>query len=192
MITKEELTQALLELREAQKQTDEQMKQTDEQMKKTDEQMRRTDEQMKRTDEKLKKMGIHLGNISNNQGDVAEEFFYNSIKSNPTLGGIAYDFTEKNVTRNKGDVEDEFDMVLVNGNDVAIIETKYKAHHNDLERLIHNKYENFKKLYPEYREYNHHLGLASFYFNDDLKKEALKQGVMVLQRKGDVVETIVP
>jgi hypothetical protein len=30
---------------------------------------------MKRTDEKLERMGIHLGNISNNQGDVAEEYF---------------------------------------------------------------------------------------------------------------------
>ena len=42
----------------------------------TDEQMKRTDEQMKRTDEKLERMGISLGNVTNNQGNVAEEFWY--------------------------------------------------------------------------------------------------------------------
>jgi hypothetical protein len=173
------------ELREAQKQTDAQIKETSEEVK-------RTSEQMKATDETLKRMGIKLGGISNNQGDVAEEFFYNSISANPTIGGVTYDFTDKNITRRKGAIEDEFDIVLVNGNDIAIIETKYKAHQKDLERLIHKKYENFKKLYPEYSGYKHHLGLASFYFNDALKEEALSKNVMVLQRKGDVVETILP
>ncbi|MDD2799999.1 MAG: hypothetical protein PHE96_00960 [Methylococcales bacterium] len=39
-----------------------------------------TDEQMKRNDKmltvKLDRMGITLGNIGKNQGDVAEEFFF--------------------------------------------------------------------------------------------------------------------
>lgn len=35
----------------------------------------KTDEQMKRTDEKLKRIGLRLGSTSNNQGDVAEEYF---------------------------------------------------------------------------------------------------------------------
>lgn len=35
----------------------------------------RTDEQMKHTDKKLERLGITLGNVTNNQGDVAEEFF---------------------------------------------------------------------------------------------------------------------
>ena len=43
-----------------------------------------------------------------------------------------------------------------------LIEVKYKAHKNDVEKLITKKYENFKILYPEYKYYNHHLGLASF------------------------------
>ena len=42
-----------------------------------------------------------------------------------------------------------------------------------------------------YKDYNHHLGLAAFHINQDLKEEALEQGVIVLQRKGDVVETFV-
>ena len=41
--------------------------------------MKRTDEQIKRTDEKLERLGITLGNVTNNQGDVAEEFFLKSL-----------------------------------------------------------------------------------------------------------------
>jgi len=81
---------------------------------------------------------------------------------------------------------------LVNGKDIAIIETKYKAHTSDIEKLINKKYENFKKLYPEYKDYKHHLGLASFNMNEDVKELASKNNVILLQRKGDIIETILP
>lgn len=139
-----------------------------------------------------KKVGKMVGGIANNQGDIAEEFFYNSIKSNPSLAGIDYDFIDKNVTRSKNNIEDEYDILLVNGKDVAIIETKYKAHEKDVIKLIATKYENFKKLYTEYKDYNHHLALASFSINDDVKKEALKNNIILLQRKGDLIETTLP
>jgi hypothetical protein len=60
-----------------------------------------------------------------------------------------------------------------------------------VKKLVNKKYENFKKLYPEYKEYNHHLGLASFNINEDVKEEAINNSVILLQRKGDLVETIV-
>jgi hypothetical protein len=151
-----------------------------------------TDAAMKEATESLKRIGKMVGGISNNQGDIAEEFFYNSIKSKPILSGITYDFIDKNVTRSKGNLADEYDILLINGKDVAIIEVKYKAHKQDMEKLLGRKYANFKKLYPGYKDYNHHLALASFYINDDLKYEALNNNITVLQRKGDVIETSVP
>ena len=168
------------------------LKELRESQKKTDEQMKKTDEQMKETDETIKKLSRLIGGIGNNQGDVAEEFFYNSLSHKPSLGGIDYDFIYKNITKRQNNIEDEYDMLLVNGKDVAIIETKYKAHSNDLDRLINKKYSNFKKLYPEYKDYNHHLGLASFNINDDLKQKALSNNIMILQRKGKVIETTLP
>ena len=70
MITKEDLAKAILELKESQAETD---------------------KQMKETQKTLKKVTKLVGNISNNQGDIAEEFFYNSLENNPTLAGINYD-----------------------------------------------------------------------------------------------------
>jgi hypothetical protein len=86
----------------------------------------------------------------------------------------------------------EYGILLVNSKDIAIIEVKYKAKAKAkyVDRLLSKKYTNFKKLYPEYKDYNHHLVLASFYINKDLKNNALDNNITILQRKGDVVETI--
>ena len=182
MVTQEQLAQAILEL-----------KNSNLRLESSQEQMGlRLEASQEKSDRRLDKLGKLVGNISNNQGDIAEEFFYNSLKIKPSMAGINYDFIDKNVTRSKNNIEDEYDILLVNGKDIAIIETKYKAHTSDIEKLINKKYENFKKLYPEYKDYNHHLGLASFNMNEDVKELASKNNVILLQRKGDIIETIVP
>ncbi len=205
-MTDQELKDLVASLAISQAKTDAQMRETDAQMKalresqaKTDAQMQKTDEQMKKTDERFedlrasnKRMGILLGNISNNQGDVAEEFFYNSLEDKKDLAGIHYDFIDKNWKSSTKNLRDEFDIVMVNGKDIAIIEVKYKAHERDLEKLLTKKQENFKELFPIYKDYNHHLALASFYMPQELKEKALENNVIVLQRKGDVMETFIP
>ncbi len=55
---------------------------------------------------------------------------------------------------------------------------------------MNKKYPNFKKLYPEYANHKHQLGLASFHIEEDIKEKALSEGVSIIQRKGDVIETI--
>jgi hypothetical protein len=177
MITKEDLAQAILEL----KASNLELKEAN----------LRLEASQEKSDRRLDKVAKLVGNISNNQGDIAEEFFWNTLSSNPILAGIKYDFSTKNAHKRVGDIEDEYDILLVNGKDIAIIETKYKAHTSDIQKLVNKKYENFKKLYPEYKEYNHHLGLASFNINEDVKEEAINNSVILLQRKGDLIETIV-
>jgi len=193
MVTKEDLAQAILnlgnELKSSQERISEELKLSHFKLEASQE---KTDEQMKRTDARLDKVAKLVGNISNNQGDIAEEFFYNSLKAKPSLAGINYDFIEPNAHRSKDKIEDEYDILLVNGKDIALVEVKYKAHQNDVEKLVNKKYDNFKKLYPEYKDYTHHLGLASFNMNEDVKESAMKNNVILLQRKGDIIETILP
>jgi hypothetical protein len=78
-----------------------------------------TDEQMKRNDkmltEKLDRMGITLGNVTNNQGDVAEEFFFNSLANDTHLGSIHFDDIEKNAHKRRGKTEEEYDIIMTNG-----------------------------------------------------------------------------
>ena len=190
---------AQMETREQMKLTDEkiketsaQMKLTDEQIKETTAQMKLTDEQMKRNDkmltDKLNRMGITLGNVTNNQGDVAEEFFFNSLANAPHLGSIYFDDIEKNGHKRRGKTEEEYDLIMTNGDVVGIVEVKYKAHENDLDRLD-RKMQNFKKLFPIYQNYKQYGAIAAFHINDDAKEAALSRGYFVLQRSGDLVHT---
>ena len=150
----------------------------------------RTDAQMARTDAKLDRLAKMYGGVGNSQGAVAEEFYHNSLKANPVLAGMRFDFMDKNVTRSHAGLEDEFDLLLVNGREVFVVEVKYKAHGNDLKRLLDEKAPNFRRLFPEHAGRRQRFALAAFHIHDDLKKAALAQGVTVLQRKGDVIETL--
>ncbi|HRF57669.1 MAG TPA: hypothetical protein PLV58_09760 [Campylobacterales bacterium] len=123
--------------------------------------------------------------------ELANEFFFDFLGGNLALGDIKYNQIDR-CTRSSGDITEKFDAILTTDSDVVIVAIKYKAHEKDLEKLITKKHENFKKLFPIYKDYTHHLALASFHINEDLKEKALEQGVIVLQRKGDVVETTTP
>ena len=171
--------------------TDAQMAKTDTQISRLEIAQLKTDTQLAKTDAKLDKLAKLYGGSANNQGDVAEEFYYNSLKDKLKVGGIQFDYIEKNVTRRKNNVEDEYDILLINGKVVYIIEVKYKTHPRDLERIINKKHPNFKKLYPEYKDYKHLLGIATFHITDELKEDALRMGINVLQRKGNVIEELV-
>ena len=162
---------------------------TDEQLVKTDAQLAKTDARQAKTEATVEKLARMYGGVANNQGLVAEEFYYNSFKHNPVLQGIHFDSVYKNLTNNSHGIEDEYDILLLNGRDVFIIEVKYKAHPRDLQTLIRKKAVNFRTLFPHYQDHHLHLGLASFYIDDETKQSALDQNVTVLQRKGDVIET---
>jgi hypothetical protein len=155
---------------------------------KTEEQMRRTDEQLKRTDEKLERMGIHLSGIGQNQGDVAEEFFFNSLIKDNRLGSIHFDDIERGKSKHRGKIQEEYDLFMTNGDAIAVVEVKYKAHSKDLDKLD-RKMANFKTLYPIYQNYKLYGALASFHIHDNLKNEALERGYFVLQRSGELVHT---
>ena len=85
-------------------------------------------------------------------------------------------------------LEDEFDITLFNGNNVALIECKYRAKEDDVVKLINKKVSNFRQLYPYYADHTIYLGIASFSFDDRIEKFAKENGVAILRQKGDVVE----
>ncbi|ORU93741.1 MAG: hypothetical protein A6F72_07550 [Cycloclasticus sp. symbiont of Poecilosclerida sp. N] len=203
-MTDQELRDLVAGLAVSQAKTDAQMLKTDAQLAKTDAQLAKTDAQLAETDAQLAETAAQIlktstkvdrvaemyGGVSNNQGDVAEEFFFNSLKANLTLNGIKFDHINKNMTRCNNGSEGEYDIVLINGKEIFIIEVKYKAHQADLDRLLNQKAPTFDILYPEYQNYIKHLGLASFSINDVLKRRALEKHVTVLQRKGELIESI--
>lgn len=151
-----------------------------------------TDQQMKRNDkmltEKLVRMGITLGNIGKNQGDVAEEFFFQSLIKDNHLGKIHFDDVVKNMEKHRGNIQEEYDLVMTNGDAIAVVEVKYKAHEHDLDKLD-KKMKHFKQLFPIYQAFKQYGAIAAFHINDEAKEEALRRGYFVLQHSGDLVHT---
>jgi hypothetical protein len=184
-MTDEELKQLVASLAIDQKELTKKMAQTEEQITSL---QKETSEQLKCVGERLDKIGELVGNIGRNQGDVAEEFFYNSLAEDTHLGAIRFDDISKNEQKRRGKTEEEYDIVMTNGDAIGIVEVKYKAHQNDLQKL-ERKMRNFKKLFPVYERYKLYGAIASFHINKDAKNEALQRGFFVLERSGKVLHT---
>jgi len=170
------------------KETSLQQQQTDRQLKETDLQLKETDLQLKETGRKLDAVAKMLGGIGANQGDVAEDFFYNSFIKDNYLGTLSFDDITRGMFKHRGKIQEEYDLFLTNGDSIAIIEVKYKAHLGDIKKL-ERKFNNFKQLFPIYKDYKLYGAMASFYFNQETKEALLEQGYFIVERRGDLVKT---
>jgi hypothetical protein len=155
---------------------------------KTEEQAKQTHAEVQETSRVLKEIGQRMGSMANNQGDVAEEFFYNSLKAAPQVGGIYFDTVTPNLIIGTKQSSNEFDIVLVNGQTVALVEVKYKAHLSDLDQ-IQKQVDRYRQLRPEHKNYKIFGGIAGFKVPPDVVKSAQERGMFVLQRKGDVIDS---
>jgi len=187
-MTDQELKDLVASLAVAQAKTDKQLNKTDKELNKLKEAQLKTDEQLNKTDKKLDKIASLVGSISNNQGDVTEEYFINSLEEYLRIGTIDFDYVIPNFIAKKGHNKlVEYDILLVNGESIAIVEVKYKAHIKDLEKLP-QKIEQLKNL-PQYKNYKVYAGIATFYATNNLITKAKEMGYFILQRKGDVIIT---
>jgi len=78
-----------------------------------------TDAQLKETGRKLDKVAKMLGGISANQGDVTEDFFYNSFIKDNHLGSLAFDDITKSMAKHRGKIQEEYDLFLSNGDAIG-------------------------------------------------------------------------
>jgi len=151
-----------------------------------------TDKRMKETDKKINAMQEQIGGISNSNGDFAEEFFFNSLEKTRTFAGIHFErignFKCQKTLPDNTEVKAQFDIVLYNGNSVALIEAKYKANLKDLKELVEKKVPNFRLLFPEYAKHKLYLGIGSLVLKDRVVQEAKKLGIGLMRQQGNAVE----
>jgi len=171
------------ELRALLKKTDQQIKDTDQQIKETDKQIKETDRHLK---EKFSELKEYVGGIGQNNGDVAESYFYDAIAKTMKIGELDFDIIEKNVkrTNRRQNIEGEYDIILTNSESVAIIEIKYKFHPNDIDKAVNKKIPVFKRLFPEKKDYKLYIVIAGLSMPDDTKKRAFDNGFIILTQGG--------
>ena len=160
----------LAELRELQKATEKQMKENDEYLTK-----------------KLDRLNEVVNGVSNNIGNHAEQYFQDVFSRKKELGGEKYDKLIRNLKAESKE-SCEFDIFLVNGQSVAIIEVKNRIHPNFVETVANDKVSQFRKYFPEYKDYKLYLGIAGFSFDDSVIEEAKECGIGIIRQVGDAVE----
>ena len=144
-------------------------------------------EKFAETAKQIKELQKTVGGMANSQGSFAEEYFFNSFENGKqNFFGEKFDDISKQLKNKWQGVEDEFDIVLYNHSSVAIIEVKYKAHENDIPKVL-KKAENFRMLFPQYKDFKVYLGLATMAFYPELEEECLKQGIAIIKQVGETV-----
>jgi hypothetical protein len=183
-----ETDRMIQEVRAAQKETDRQIKETAVAQKETALQMKETDRRWEKMSEKWDDMKEKVSGINDNIGHHAEQFFQDIFAETLTFAGKKYDKMIPNLEC-KGKVPcGEFDIVLVNGKDIAIIEAKNRIHPNYLKKLVEEKVAQFRRFFPEYKNRKLYLGIAGFSFSKTVPEIAKKYGVGIIKQVGKSIE----
>jgi len=150
--------------------------------------------------EKFEKLGITVKDINSNvvgigdsNGEFAEEYFYSSLKRRMEFAGVHFDEIDKGFKLlkkmpNGERLKDQFDIVMLNDDAVAIIEVKYTARKGYPAIMVNQKVPNFRILFPDYASYKIYLGLGALSISDEVAEEAKKLGIGLLRQVGETVE----
>jgi hypothetical protein len=136
---------------------------------------------------RMKELQQTVGGWANSHGSFAEEYFFNAFaEGKQDFFGEHFYKISKNVKPVEQNLEDEYDIVMYNNHYVAIVEMKYKAHENDIPKVI-KKAETFRILCSSYKDFKIYLGLASMAFYPELEQECIANGIAIIKQVGDKV-----
>jgi len=142
----------------------------------------------KETDRMIKELGAQIGGISNNMGHHAEQFFQDVFRRKLEFGRMRYDEMIPNLIYKDKGVKIEFDIALLNGESIALIEVKNRIHPDFVKELAEERIENFRKFFPRYSDCRAYLGIAGFSFCDEVLAQASRYGVGVVKQVGEGIE----
>jgi hypothetical protein len=144
---------------------------------------------MKEIDIKYEKTFGQIGGISRSNGKFCEEYFINSFIENKTFLGEKFDNVVDYHKPLFPIIEDEYDLVMINGTTVVLIEVKYKADLNDVGKVF-SKLTTYRTNYPNFKDYKIYLGLASFSFSKAVRDRAARDGIVLIRQRGEKIEVI--
>ena len=140
--------------------------------------------QSEKTDRRLDRLSKLYGGLSSNYGSFAEEYFFNSFDDGKqNFFGENFDIIERNYTDNR---TGEYDILMINGKAVAIIETKFKARESSVSDTL-KKAVQFRKNFPKYKSHKLYLGLAAMVFEPLIEQACKNEGIAVIKQVGDTV-----
>ena len=148
--------------------------------KETDRQMKETDRQMKETDKKLR---AYIGDSGNRWGKLGENLVKGRLTERLNEKGIQ---VERVITNLKNRFS-EFDLVVINGKEVVVVEVKATLDPSDVEEFTED-IAKFKIWWPEFKNKKIYGALAFLIkANKQANHLAQKRGFFVIEATGDVI-----
>ena len=139
--------------------------------------------------EKIDKVSKHIRGIDLSNGAMAEEAIFHSLERKMNFGGIDFDDIHQKVSIVSGfKTMTELDVLMVNGDTVAIIEAKYKVEKEDVIDLLKTKLTHFRNHNPDYKNHKIILGIGGMSFLKDAEALAKNKGIGIIRVVGDKVE----
>ena len=161
-------------------------------LKKLEESIAKTEKAVAETTRSVFGMNQELKGISDSNGMMAEEYFYNSLDESMSFGGYHFDSVDRNRKRKCRDkdgnpIQTEYDVLMTNADASCIVEVKYRARRDHIEDLL-EKVGKFRLQFANCANHKIILGIAALSFDDGVENEAKKLGMGILKLNGDAVE----
>ena len=138
----------------------------------------------------IKETNQAIGGLSKSNGYMAEEVIFNALERDMSFAGIKFDDIDRAKKRKikKLNLEDDYDVMLKNGDTFALIEIKHRVREGTAYKLATEKLNNFRKLYSEYEKYEIVLCIGGMSFESNAIEKAKANGVGVIKIVGEKVE----
>ena len=148
------------------------------------------DARFKETERLIKANAKQIGGIDRSNGLMAEEAVYNALKKDNTFANIKFDYIRKNIQLQSEDHRtlSELDIMMVNGDTISIIETKYKVEKKDIKKMLTDKLPHLREVFPKYNNHKVVLGVGGMGFEDNAEEYAKENGIGIIKIIGDKVE----
>jgi hypothetical protein len=172
--THEEAKQEFKELRQSQAETSAQMK-------KYDILRAEVKRELKQLSKEVKAVNQAQGGLGKSIGDQTEEFFYQGFKRDLRFHGMKFD----NIDRNIQVQQKEYDIVLYNGDSLALISVKHKLRQKDVDQFIKKDIPAFTEFFPQYKNHTLYAGMASLSAGKNTYNYAAHKGLVLYTQSGE-------
>ncbi|MCI0654191.1 MAG: DUF3782 domain-containing protein [Methylococcaceae bacterium] len=174
-MTDDELKEIVASLAVSQKETDRQLKETDRHLKETDRQLKETGRQLGR---QLKELGKQIGGLGDKFGGFTEGMAFPSMSKILTEQFGMEVITPRVKVKKGGDTLELDVLAYANSgrNEAYIVEVKSHLRPEGIEQL-RSILGRFRRFFPEHNDKKLYGMLAVVDAPDDLRQEALSQGI---------------